>query len=259
MKWLAGKCQILLLCSTQVASIRIQQNPILHLRGGGDSVVIASSDAEENDLSTATVKKSAMNEPKIVEIDPNYGVEQEKAAVMKKDNESVAFIPKSPSDQNAIVEPINRKIDNGLRRRFSDASLSLQKILEAQKPVALNFANEVRDRYGTTASKLGRMGQKISGMKTRDVSSMKAALAHHLVVARSKMSDCSVSAIHSIVAFKFREESKMLLCMYLFAAIGSSMGFISFLYFVSVGYGASIFLMSLALLIRSSVSCRYYE
>lgn len=319
--WLAGTSQILLLCSTQVASIHIKQTHILQLRGGGDSVVIDINDAEENDLSTATVKKSAMNEPRIVEIDPNFGVDQQsnskpttevetstdekvatevreasgetvitqnkivennspieektvkpsstseeagtKAAVMKKDNESVAFIPKSPSDQNAIVEPINKKIDNGLRRRFADASLSLQKILEAQKPVALNFANEVRDRYGTTASKLGRVRsntfQKISSMKTRDISSMKAALAHHLVVARSKMSDCSASAIHSIVAFKFREETKMLLCMYLFAAVGSSMGFISFLYFVSVGYGASIFLMSVALLIRSNVSRTYYE
>ena len=63
--WLAGTSQILLLCSTQVASIHIMQTHILQLRGGGDSVVIEVNDAEENDLSTATVKKSAMNEPRI--------------------------------------------------------------------------------------------------------------------------------------------------------------------------------------------------
>ena len=233
----------------------IEINPsFLDEKNSQDETVKATSQ-DQSLKSSKTVESTQSSGPKVVAaLDQNkkYQKHHQRVEETARSPDGVAFVPKADKSD---MEPIDRKINNGLRDRFSDASISLQRLLESQKPIAVNFANEVKGRYGETASKINAMKsvtfQRLQGF---DTTSVRTSITHNAFHAKNRMSDASLVAIRSALEYKISEEVKVLLCMFACSLLGASLGFHTFLYFVSVGYGASIAVIACALLVVGNVS-----
>lgn len=234
----------------------IEINPsFLDEKKSQDETVNKATSQDHSLKSSKTVESTQSSEPKVVaafdqnKINENH---HQKAEETARSPDGVAFVPKVDKTD---MEPIDRKINNGLRDRFSDASISLQRLLEFQNPIALNFAKEVKGRYGETASKINAMKsvtfQRLQGF---DATSVRASITHNAFHAKDRISDASLLAIRSAIEYRISEEMKLLLCVFACSLLGASLGFHSFLYFVSVGYGASIAVIACALLVVGNVS-----
>jgi|AntRauTorckE5430_2_1112549.scaffolds.fasta_scaffold00259_3 hypothetical protein len=182
----------------------------------------------------------------------HHRIHHQKPEESTRSPEGVAFVPKAEKSE---MEPIDRKINNGLRDRFADASISLQRLLESQKPIALNFAKEVKGRYGETASKINAMKFiTLQHLQALDKSSVHASIMTRAFDAKHRIRNVSGLAIHSALEFRISEEMLVILCTFACSLVGTSLGFLSFLYFVSVGYGASIAMIACSLLVVGNVS-----
>jgi hypothetical protein len=182
----------------------------------------------------------------------------------EKVEEKVAFVT-NKSDVNGIKETqssrLSNEINKNLRDRFADASLSLQRLVELQKfkPVAMNFSNEIKARYGETVSKLYKL-KLASIVKTQRIQEkIKQQCDAHLNydtisqsmgTAKNWMKEGTIGAVSNDAT------GYILLATYMLSSLGSSLGFVSFLYFVSVGFGASIGIIAASALILSNVSNR---
>jgi len=234
----------------------IEINPsFLDEKKSQDETVNKATSQDHSLQSSKTVESTQSSEPKVVAVlDQNQSNENhhQKVDETARSPDGVAFVPKADKTD---MEPIDRKINNGLRDRFSDASISLQRLLESQKPIALNFAKEVKGRYGETALKINDMKsatfQRLQGF---DATSVRASITNNAFHAKDRISDASLSAIRSALEYKINEEMKVLLCVFACSLLGASLGFHTFLYFVSVGYGASVAVIACALLVIGNVS-----
>ena len=234
----------------------IEINPsFLDEQKSQDEIVNKATSQDHSLKSSKTAESIQSSKPKVVAtLDQNKSNENhhQKVEETARSSDGVAFVPKA---DKADIEPIDRRINNGLRDRFSDASISLQRLLESQKPIALNFAKEVKGRYGETALKINDMKsatfQRLQGF---DATSVRASITNNAFHAKDRISDASLSAIRSALEYKINEEMKVLLCVFACSLLGASLGFHTFLYFVSVGYGASVAVIACALLVVGNVS-----
>lgn len=193
----------------------------------------------------------------------------------EKVEEKVAFVATKESQSNRIRNEINKN----LKERFEDASISLQRLVELQKfkPMAMNFSNEIKLRYEElqkytygfkpmadqfrtrTTSKLHRL-KLASMLKFRIIheklrQQCDAHLNYDLISqsvgsAKSWMKDGPIKAVVGSDA----TTGYILMATFLLSSLGSSLGFLSFLYFVSVGFGTSIGIIASSALILSNVS-----
>ena len=168
----------------------------------------------------------------------------------------------------------------------------------------MNFAKEVKGRYGETTSKLNEMKsasvQRISnglrelkngetttfkqlneiksasvqriqesasvqrarihnglrGLKNGDIVINRDTIAHSMETAKDWMKEATMpvySAATTVAAYRPNDDTTILIAVFALSLLGSSLGFTSFLYFVSVGYGASIGIIAATALILSNV------
>ena len=210
-----------------------------------DETVLIKAEQDNNEQQTA----DAVNQDRSSGKDQNSKQKSEEAT---RSSEGVAFVTKAEKSE---MERIDRKINNGLRDRFADASISLQRLLESQKPIALNFAKEVKGRYGDTASKLKTMkSTTFQRLQHLNKSSVNAIIMTRAFDAKHRIKNVSGLAIRSALEYKMSEEMIVILCTFACSLVGTSLGFLSFLYFVSVGYGASVAMIACTLLVVGNVS-----
>ncbi len=149
-------------------------------------------------------------------------------------------------------EDVGKVASDNLRAKFADASISLQRLMELQnvKPIAVNFAMEIKGRYGETTSRLHafqagtiqRLRDGVHRMKSGDNQFFTDAIT----LSGNWMKDNSSICMNRDIA--------VVVGVFLLSLLGSSVGFSSFLYFVSVGYGASIGIIAAVVMLRSNVS-----
>lgn len=184
-----------------------------------------------------------------------YGDNLDVNSGIHEDKKNVAFVTKSKSGRKSQI--LDNKISQNLHKRLSEATVSLQNLAKSQKPLVVHFAKELQERYGQSASSLSRIKSaslnKMSQLKTVDISTMQQIVDNMAVRVKQMSSYSSMSAMN-IMNYSLGRESTLLLENISFSLLGASIGFLSFLYFVSVGYGLAIGSVAVALILRGIYS-----
>ena len=235
----------------------------LSLRGG--------SQADQPTIDGNEEKVAFVNKPAAADADEH-------------DHEPTSSPTPSEKEKKHTSTKIKNEINTNLKERFSDASLSLQRLLELGKvqPFAHNFSNEIKTRYGETISQIYKwrsisllrmelLRKKIKqqcdahlhlpnydAIQKKIKEQYDAHLHLHLNYAAISQSMGNAKKImkegtRNIGAVSFDSTASILLATFILSSLGSSLGFISFLYFVSVGFGASISIISFSTLIFGNV------
>jgi hypothetical protein len=223
---------------------------------------------------------------------PTIDGNEEKVAFVKKpaaadadEHEPTSSPTPSEKEKKNTSTKINNEINTNLKERFSDASLSLQRLLELGKvqPFALNFSNEIKTRYGETISQIYKwrsismLRMELLRKKIKQQCDAHLHLPLNYDAIQKKIKEQYDAHLHlhlnydaisqsmgnakkimkegtrNIGAVSFDSTASILLATFILSSLGSSLGFISFLYFVSVGFGASISIISSSALIFGNV------
>lgn len=185
-----------------------------------------------------------------------YSTNLKEGSVVHEGNKNVAFVSTSKAGRKSQI--LDHKISQNLYKRFTDATGSLQNFANSQKPAVLHFAKELQERYGQSASTLSRM--KTDSLKQlKQLKAINLATVQHIVddvaIRIKHLTSCStVGVMNIIMNYGLGRESTLLLSNLSCSLMGASIGFLSFLYFVSVGYGLAIGTTAVALIIWGFVS-----
>ncbi len=176
--------------------------------------------------------------------------------------ETIAFLPKGIDEGGTRInnktaspyakEAVRKVASDNLRAKFADASISLQRLMELQnvKPIAATFAMEMKGRYGDTTTRVYEF-QADTIRRLRDWVRRIKSGDHHFFPA---MINSSGNWMRGSSSTCMNKDIAVVAGVFLLSLLGSSLGFCSFLYFVSVGYGASIGIIAAAVMFRSNVS-----
>ena len=259
---------------------------IFNLRGGGEQspsppieiLPVENNDEKEKVAFVSNTNKCETNRSKspskVVNVDTAGGTRN---SLYTKGNE-----------EKQTQKRFDVEINKNLKERFSDATISLQKLMELQnlkpmamnfskelmelkkekiKPMAMNFSKELKTKCGETASKLYQL--KLASIVQLHSLHQKVKEKYHIEIKAIKMDYSSIKKAEQVIITAKNwmkdgalgvlgsEASYILLASLVLSSVGSSLGFVSFLYFVSVGYGASIGIIAASALIFSNVSPKY--
>jgi hypothetical protein len=128
----------------------------------------------------------------------------------------------------------------------------LQNLAKSQKPTVLHFAKELQERYGQSASTLSKMKsvslKKVNQLKAVNVANIQQIVDDVAIRVKYLSSRSSLGIMNIMMNYRLGRESTLLLWNLSFSLLGSSIGFVSFLYFVSVGYSLAIGTVAIVLL-----------
>lgn len=145
------------------------------------------------------------------------------SSVEGKQEDKVAFVPSLSATNRPTARISSQKLHHTLTKQlkehFSDASITLQKLIDTPRPVASNIMEGIRD-------------------KMLDIQTTRKEISWEN------------KTLQKVIGFIFNHRPSDDILIYMaavgFCLLGSSVGYRSFLYFVSVGYSVSIGLTALA-------------
>jgi steroid 5-alpha reductase family enzyme len=161
---------------------------------------------------------------------PRGGQNVDMTSMEGKEEEKIAFVPSLSAANRPTARISSRKLHHTLTKQlkehFSDASITLQKLIDTQKPVASNILDGIRD-------------------KMVDIKS-----THKDIAWENKTLQ---NTIKFIVHHRPNDDFLIYTAAFGLCLLGTSVGYRSFLYFVSVGYGISIGLTALVGLLVTNI------
>ena len=166
----------------------------------------------------------------MLSIVPRGGQNADMSSMEGKEEEKIAFVPSLSATNRPSARMSSKKLHHTLTKQlkehFSDASITLQKLIDTPRPVASNILEGIRDKMVDIKST-----HKEIAWENKTLQNVISFIVHH------RPND---DILIYTAAFG--------LCLF-----GSSVGYRSFLYFVSVGYSISIGLTALVALLVANI------
>ena len=167
------------------------------------------------------------------------------------DSEDFQALKKSADSiiDDALVQSKIYDLSSGIRNRVG--KLPLRRF----KPSTTRLQNSLKGSYGKAAESLSRIGTASweslrLGPQTLDIQHTAGRMREESIKVFHKILGCTMVSTMA----KPNGKPKLMLPVFALALFGTSLGFHSFLYFVSVGYSVSIGLISLFSLFSVNVS-----
>jgi len=239
------------------ATSHAERQLILGIRGGG------RDDASDEEERIVKIDRKS-HRLKVIRDKGNDG-EGEKIAFLPRGSDETVILgdgttkaTRPPVKAKESFKRTSNEITASLREKFADASRLLE--LPKIKPVATNFANEMRERYGETTSKLQNLRSAsvqsarntFQRLKVRDTAIPKESFFQLLSTTGKILKD---KILGLGVTKGLNGDVSILVAPFILSLVGSSLGFYSFLYFVSVGFSAAIgIIAAVALIVANSYS-----